>query len=64
MPSLGWPAMTMEFGVADRSLLRGLKAGDRVEFELSTKAAGEYVIEQIAPPAKPKPPASAQHQGH
>jgi Cu(I)/Ag(I) efflux system membrane fusion protein len=64
MPSLGWPAMTMEFGVADRSLLRGLKAGDRVDFELSTKAAGEYVIEQIAPPAKPKPPASAQHQGH
>ena len=55
MPSLGWPAMTMEFGVADRSLLRGLKAGDRVEFELSAKAAGEYVVEQIAPPAKPKP---------
>ena len=64
MPSLGWPAMTMEFGVADRSLLRGLKAGDRVEFELSTKATGEYVVEQIGPPAKPKPPASSQHQGH
>ena len=45
MPSLDWPAMTMEFGVADRSLLRGLKPGDRVEFELSARQPGEYVVD-------------------
>ena len=37
MPSLGWPAMTMEFGVADKDLLRGLKPGDRVDFEVAPK---------------------------
>lgn len=63
MPSLGWPAMTMEFGVADRSLLRGLKPGDRVDFELSAGAPGEYVVERVTP-TEPKPPAAAQHQGH
>jgi membrane fusion protein, copper/silver efflux system len=63
MPSLGWPAMTMEFKVADRSLLSGLKTGDRIDFEVSAGEAGKYVIRRVAP-AKPKPPAAAQHQGH
>jgi RND family efflux transporter MFP subunit len=47
MPSLGWPAMTMEFGVADKSLLRDLKPGDRVDFEVASKGAGEYVIQRL-----------------
>jgi Cu/Ag efflux protein CusF len=47
MPSLGWPAMTMEFGVADKSLLHGLKPGDRVDFEVASKGAGEYVIQRL-----------------
>lgn len=42
--SLNWPAMTMEFTVADKSVLRGLRPGDRVEFELAAKAEGEYEI--------------------
>ncbi len=32
--SLGWPGMTMDFHVANASLLDGLKAGDAVRFEL------------------------------
>ena len=32
--ALGWPAMTMSFKVAAASLLSGLKAGDRISFQL------------------------------
>jgi Cu(I)/Ag(I) efflux system membrane fusion protein len=52
MPTLGWPAMTMEFGVADKGLLRGLKPGDRVEFDVAARGEGEYVIQQL------------KHKGH
>ena len=47
MPSLGWPAMTMEFGVADKGLLRGLRPGDRVEFEVAARGEGEFVIQSL-----------------
>jgi Cu(I)/Ag(I) efflux system membrane fusion protein len=47
MPSLSWPAMTMEFGVADKGLLRGLKPGDRVEFDVAARGEGEYVIQRL-----------------
>ena len=53
MPSLGWPAMTMEFSVADRSLLSGLRPGDRVEFEVVARGEGEYVIQSLK-----------KHKGH
>jgi Cu(I)/Ag(I) efflux system membrane fusion protein len=47
--SLSWPAMSMEFSVADRRQLEALKPGDRVHFELRAKPAadGSYVIERI-----------------
>ena len=32
--SLGWSAMSMDFSVANASLLDGLKEGDAVQFEL------------------------------
>ncbi|GAB5606449.1 copper-binding protein [Sideroxyarcus sp. TK5] len=32
--SLGWPGMTMDFNVANASLLDGLKEGDTVQFDL------------------------------
>ena len=49
IPSLKWPAMTMEFLVADKTVLRTLKRGDAVEFELAAKPTPEndYVIERI-----------------
>ncbi|MDO9365333.1 MAG: copper-binding protein [Methylotenera sp.] len=33
VPELKWPAMTMFFNVADKSLLDTVKVGDQVEFE-------------------------------
>jgi len=49
IPSLKWPAMTMEFSVADKTVLRTLKRGDAVEFELAAKPTpdNDYVIERI-----------------
>jgi Cu(I)/Ag(I) efflux system membrane fusion protein len=47
IPSLNWPAMTMEFGVADKGLLRGLRPGDHVQFEVTARAEGEYVIQSL-----------------
>ena len=47
--SLGWPAMTMYFNVANASLLDGLKEVDTVQFELGkTKPDDlEWVIVKI-----------------
>lgn len=33
IPSIAMEAMTMEFDVADRKLLKGLKVGDKVKFQ-------------------------------
>lgn len=43
---LGWPAMTMDFNVADASQLNKLKPGDRVRFRLKPQDGG-YVVEHI-----------------
>ncbi len=48
--SLNWPAMTMDFRVRDPALLRSLKPGQRVDFEIVEESAGEYVIVRIHPP--------------
>ena len=55
IPSLKWPAMTMEFTVTDKASLQALKKGDRVEFEVHAKptAENEYVIEKIERRATP-----------
>ena len=42
--SLKWPAMTMEFVVANVSLLKDLKPGAKVAFEFVERAPGEWVI--------------------
>lgn len=47
--SLKWPAMTMDFKVADKKLLSGIKAGQSVSFGLARDAAGGYVISHIEP---------------
>ncbi len=38
------PAMTMEFYVKDKSLLEGVKAGDRIDFILENGVAGLRVV--------------------
>jgi Cu/Ag efflux protein CusF len=37
------PAMTMEFYVKDRSLLAGIKPGDRIEFTIENGVGGEKI---------------------
>ncbi|PTQ76769.1 Cu(I)/Ag(I) efflux system membrane fusion protein [Nitrosomonas oligotropha] len=47
--SLQWPAMTMDFRVFDPALLRSLKPGQKVAFEITEESAGEYIIVHIQP---------------
>ena len=51
IPSLQWPEMTMGFRVEDKKLLQGLKAGDRIIFEMRGEPDkdGNYIITRIQP---------------
>ncbi|MGE0559065.1 MAG: efflux RND transporter periplasmic adaptor subunit [Burkholderiales bacterium] len=51
IPSLKWPGMTMGFRVADKDLLKDLKPGDRIRFEMSGEPDkdGDYIITRIQP---------------
>jgi Cu(I)/Ag(I) efflux system membrane fusion protein len=62
IPSLNWPAMSMEFKVKDKALLAGLKPGQAVDFDLAQANPGEFVIERMVPAGAP--PAGAAHKGH
>ena len=72
--SLKWPAMTMEFKVKDAALLRALKPGEKVVFDLAGAPGGEYTIVSIqaaaaqssaaSKPASAAKPAADAHQGH
>jgi RND family efflux transporter MFP subunit len=42
--SLKWPAMTMEFKLANEALLKDLKPGARIDFEFVERGQGEWVI--------------------
>lgn len=52
--ALKWPAMTMDFKVADKRQLSALKAGQAVTFGLSKDATLGYVISHIEAPASAK----------
>ena len=45
--SLKWPAMTMEFKVANASLLESLKPGAKVTVEFVERQPGEWVITSV-----------------
>lgn len=47
IPALKWPAMTMDFKVADKKLLSRVKAGQMVSFGLSKDPQAGYVISHI-----------------
>lgn len=47
IPAIGWPAMTMDFAVAQGVDLAPLKAGDAIAFTLSRGADGIYLIDGI-----------------
>ena len=61
--SLKWPAMTMEFRLANDSQRAMLQPGKRVTFEFVERAPGEYVITKVEPAPGSAPPTGA-HQGH
>jgi Cu(I)/Ag(I) efflux system membrane fusion protein len=56
--SLKWPAMTMEFAVANPSLLAAVKPGTAIDFEIVERSPGEWVITKVRPGSRP--PAEAQ----
>ncbi len=58
IPSLKWPAMSMEFKVKDKAMLDAVKKGQAVEIDIAPGAPGEFVIERMAPAG------SAPHKGH
>ena len=49
--SLKWPAMTMEFKLANTTLVQGLKPGSRVAVEFVERQKGEWVITGVQPVA-------------
>jgi len=57
--SLNWPAMTMEFKVANASLLAGLKPGASVDFEFVERGPGDFVITRVSPASLPTTTASS-----
>jgi Cu/Ag efflux protein CusF len=57
VPSLQWPAMTMEFKAANQSLLKDLRPGTPVSFEFVERQPGEWVVTSIAPAAAKSRPA-------
>jgi len=74
--TLKWPAMTMDFVLANASLMQGLTPGAPVSFEFVERKPGEWVVTAIkvtapssmAPkppaPTAPSAPAAKPHSGH
>ena len=60
--SLKWPAMTMDFRVKDPALLRTLKPGQKISFDMIEASAGEYIIVRVQPASTS--PATGEHKGH
>lgn len=56
--ALGWPGMTMDFALANTSLVEGIKTGSAISFEIVERKPGEWVITKLA--AKSSKP----HEGH
>jgi Cu(I)/Ag(I) efflux system membrane fusion protein len=46
--SLNWPAMTMDFQVKDKALLKGVKPGQTVEFDIVQQGPGQFVVTRVA----------------
>jgi Cu(I)/Ag(I) efflux system periplasmic protein CusF len=45
--SLGWSGMTMDFMVKETSLLKSVKPGQKVSFEVMKEESGKYYISSI-----------------
>ena len=49
IPALGWPAMTMDFDLANSATTEGIKVGQTVTFQLHKRGDGGYEIESLSP---------------
>lgn len=47
--SLKWPGMTMDFTVKDKAILKGIKPGQKVEFEVVQEGPGQFYVNRITP---------------
>lgn len=47
--SLGWSGMTMDFQVKNPVLLKGIKPGQKVDFDLAADGPGKFVVTRITP---------------
>lgn len=48
VPELQWPGMTMDFPVADKSVLTGIKPGQKVEFQFDMTSGSPRVTRVTA----------------
>ena len=65
IPALQWPAMTMDFKLADPALVKDIAPGSAVRFVFEAGEPGEYIITGIEPVASSAAaPAAAGHAGH
>jgi Cu(I)/Ag(I) efflux system membrane fusion protein len=67
IPTLKWPAMTMDFQVQDKTVLKGMKPGERIEFALVPGKPGEFVVSRMSPAGRAgaaPPPAGQDLKGH
>ncbi len=65
IPALSWPAMTMDFLIADPALVKDIVPGTRVRFVFEAGEPGEYIVTGIEPVAGGAPAAAAgAHEGH
>ena len=47
--SLGWSGMTMDFAVKDAMILKHVRVGQRVDFEVVNEGPGKYLVTRITP---------------
>ena len=59
--SLGWPAMTMDFVLANPSLAAKLAPGSPIAFEFVERKPGEWVIYKLEAKGAARPSAHARH---
>lgn len=58
--SLKWPAMTMEFKVANEALLKTMMPGKAINFEFVERGQSEWVITSLTPDTR----SGTAHSGH
>ena len=47
IPSLKWPAMTMDFALANSALVQGIPPGSAITFEIVERGEGEWVVTRL-----------------